>query len=180
MDGQVSPPDAALSMDELEARIACLAGQLNAAEHRWLLLIAEFDRRKGWHLGGARSCAHWLNWKVGLELGAAREKIRVAHALETLPAISAAMARGALSYSKVRALTRVAEPATEAYLLSIALAGTAQHVEKLVRAYRRVRQTEALAREARQPRTETFQRKRRDEPAAGQGREERPRSMTYQ
>ena len=150
MDGQVLPADAPLSLDELEARIARLAGQLNAAQHRWLLLIAEFDRRQGWHVAGACSCAHWLNWKVGLDLGAAREKVRVAHALDALPAISAAMARGALSYSKVRALTRVAEPATEAYLLSIALCGTAQHVEKLVRAYRRVRQTEELAREARQ------------------------------
>jgi len=150
MDGQVSAADAPLSMAELEARIARLAGQLHAAEHRWLSLIAEFDRREGWHLAGARSCAHWLNWKVGLDLGAARERVRVAHALGTLPAISAAMARGALSYSKVRALTRVAEPATEGYLLSIALTGTAQHVEKLVRAYRRVCQTEELAREARQ------------------------------
>ena len=150
MDGQVSPPDALLSMDELEAGIARLAGQLNAAQHRFLVMIAEFDRREGWQLAGARSCAHWLNWKIGLDLGAAREKLRVAHALAALPAIAAAMARGALSYSKVRALTRVAEPATEAYFLSIALDGTAHHVEKLVRAFRRVRQVEELAREARQ------------------------------
>jgi len=150
MDGQVSAPDALLSMDELEAGITRLAGQLNAAQHRFLVLIAEFDRREGWQVAGARSCAHWLNWKVGLDLGAAREKLRVAHALGALPAIAAAMARGALSYSKVRALTRVAEPATEAYFLSIALDGTAQHVERLVRSYRRVRQVEELAREARQ------------------------------
>ncbi|HEY3659312.1 MAG TPA: hypothetical protein VGL34_30425, partial [Steroidobacteraceae bacterium] len=67
-------------------------------------------------------CAHWLNFKVGLNIGAAREKVRVAHALAGVPKIAAAMARGELSYSKVRALTRVATAATEDSLLMIALA----------------------------------------------------------
>ena len=69
-------------------------------------------------------------------MGAAREKVRVAHALENLPRVSAAMERGQLSYSKVRALTRVACAATEEYFLDIALHGTASHVERLVRGYR--------------------------------------------
>ena len=77
-----------VSMEDLVAQITELAGQLNAANHRWLLLIAEFDRRKGWNDGALKSCAHWLNFKVGLDLGAAREKVRVAHALAGLPAIS--------------------------------------------------------------------------------------------
>jgi hypothetical protein len=141
---------AGLSRQELAARITELAGHLNAATHRWLLLIAEFDRRKAWSDGYTKSCAHWLNWKCGIDLGAAREKVRVARALESLPQISAAMAVGQLSYSKVRALTRVATPATESVLLNIALHGTAHHVEKLVRQFRRVQEVEALTREARQ------------------------------
>src|SRR5277367_5919718 len=98
----------ALTLRELEAQITELAGHLNAANYRWLTLIAEFDRRNGWADGKLPSCAHWLNFKCGLNLGAAREKVRVAHALSDLPKIAASMSRGELSYSKVRALTRVA------------------------------------------------------------------------
>ena len=114
------------------------------------LLIAEFDRRHGWSDGFTKSCAHWLSWKCGLDLGAAREKVRVARALEGLPRISAAMSRGCVSYSKVRALTRVASPETEEVLLNVALHGTTHHVETLVRQFRRVQEVEELAREARQ------------------------------
>ncbi len=69
------------ALGELEAEITELAGHLNAAQHRWLVLIEEFDRRKGWSDGATQSCAHWLNWKCGIALGAAREKVRVAHAI---------------------------------------------------------------------------------------------------
>src|SRR6202022_2907135 len=126
----------ALTLRELEAQITELAGHLNAANHRGLGLIAEFDRRQGWSDGATQSCAHWLNWKCGIDMGAAREKVRVAHSLEKLPRISAAMARGELSYSKARALTRVACAQTEEYFLSIALHGTAAHVKNLVRQFR--------------------------------------------
>ncbi|MGL6222051.1 MAG: DUF222 domain-containing protein, partial [Steroidobacteraceae bacterium] len=142
--------DSGLSIRELEAQITELAGHLNAANHRWLVLIAEFDRRNGWSDGSTQSCAHWLSWKCGLDLGAAREKVRVGKAIESLPKISAAMANGRLSYSKVRALTRVATPATEDVLLNVALHGTTQHVETLVRQFRRVQEVEELSREARQ------------------------------
>src|ERR1700731_5275470 len=142
-----------ISLEELEAQITELAGQLNAANYRWLALIAEFDRRQGWADGKLPSCAHWLNFKCGLNLGAAREKVRVAHALIGLPKIAASMARGELSYSKVRAVSRVACPATEEALLMIALHGTAHHVERLVHGYRRARQAAELSREAQQHRT---------------------------
>jgi len=145
-----SPPSPSLSLEELEAQITELAGHLNAANYRWLLLIAEFDRRKGWADGKLPSCAHWLNFKCGLNLGAAREKVRVGHALEGLPKIAASMARGELSYSKVRALTRVAGPATEETLLMIALHGTAFHVERLVSGFRRAQEAEALSCEVQQ------------------------------
>src|ERR1700676_5287665 len=152
MDG-ASSVAAAISLEELEAQITALAGQLNAATYRWLVLIAEFDRRLGWADGKLPSCAHWLNFKCGLNLGAARQKVRVAHALAGLPRIAASMARGELSYSKVRALTRVACPATEETLLMIALHGTAYHVERLVQGYRRAQGAQKLSPEPRQPQT---------------------------
>ena len=146
----VAPPTAPAlrPLAELESQIAELAGHLNAASYRWLVLIAEFDRREGWADGSTPSCAHWLGWKSGIDGGAAREKVRIARALEGLPLISAAMARGALSYSKVRALTRVATPETEDSSLMIALHGTANHVETLVRLCRRAQEACDLGREA--------------------------------
>jgi Domain of unknown function (DUF222)/HNH endonuclease len=150
MDGGSSTRKRRISLAELEAQITELAGQLNAANYRWLTLIAEFDRRNGWADGKLPSCAHWLNFKCGLNLGAAREKVRVAHALAGLPKIAASMSRGELSYSKVRALTRVASETTEDAFLMIALHGTAHHVETLVRGYRRAQEAEELSREAQQ------------------------------
>jgi hypothetical protein len=132
---------------ELATEICTLAGHINAATHRFLVLIAEFDRRQGWSDSATQSCAHWLNWKCGIGMGAAREKVRVARALETLPRISAAMASGRLSYSKAREITRVGNAANEQYLLSIADHGTAAHVERLVRAYRRCQEAEELSRD---------------------------------
>lgn len=125
------------AIEALGERIAALAMQLHAATYDLLVLLREFDQRTGWDHSFS-SCAHWLNWRIGIDLGAARQKVRVAHALAALPRISAAMQRGAISYAKVRALTRVATPANEAALLNFALAGTAAHVERLVRAWRRV------------------------------------------
>ena len=146
MEGPIS----SVSTPDLIDQITELAGHLNAANARWLALIAELDRREAWAEWGMRSCAHWLNWKCGLDLGAAREKLRVAHALEQLPCIAAAMAAGSLSYSKVRAMTRVADVATEDYFLNVALHGTAHQVEKLVRAFRRAKESQELSREAQQ------------------------------
>jgi hypothetical protein len=137
------------STHELEDQILELAGHLNAANYRFLSLLAEFDRRKGWNCRATRDCAHWLNWKCGIDLGAAREKVRTARALEKLPLISAAMERGAISYSNVRAITRVATPENEHYFLQIARHGTAHHVETLVRAYRRA-EAQELSRERQQ------------------------------
>ena len=127
-------------VERLGDTIAELAARIQAATYELLVLIREFDERAGWNDGfnGFRSCAHWLNWRTGLDLGAAREKVRVARALAELPHLSAAMQRGDLSYSKVRALTRVATPANETELLDFARCATAAHVERLVRAWRRV------------------------------------------
>jgi hypothetical protein len=150
MDGGTTALSPTISLEALEAEITQLAGQLNAANYRWLTLIAEFDRRNGWADGKLPSCAHWLNFKCGLNLGAAREKVRVAHALVGLPKIAASMSRGELSYSKARALTRVACEATEDAFLMIALHGTAHHVERLVQGFRRAQEAQELSRETQQ------------------------------
>ena len=123
--------------DALAAEITTLAGHLNAAQYRFLKLIDEFDRAQGWAGPGVRSLAHWLELKCGLGDLAAREKVRVARALRELPSIDAAFERGEISYSKVRAMTRVATPENEKDLLVIARHGTAEHMEKLVRVYRK-------------------------------------------
>ncbi len=125
------------SLDRLGDEIAELSAHLDAATARLLDLIREFDARKGWN-NGFRSCAAWLSWRVGLDLGAARERVRVAHALETLPRLARALAHGELSYAKIRALTRVATAETEERLLAVGRAGTAEHVERIVRGWRRV------------------------------------------
>ena len=124
-------------LDLLGDQIAELSAHLDAATARLLDLIREFDARRGWNTGFP-SCAHWLSWRVGLDLGAARERVRVARALGMLPRLAGAMARGELSYSKVRALTRVATPETEERLLSVGRAGATEHVERIVRGWRRV------------------------------------------
>ena len=135
-------------LDRLGDAIAELSAHLEAATARLLDLIREFDARGGWNTG-FRSCAAWLSWRVSLDLGAAREKVRVARALGTLPLLAQALARGELSYAKVRALTRVATPETEALLLGVGRAGTAEHIERIVRSWRRVDRN-AEAREAAQ------------------------------
>jgi hypothetical protein len=139
-------PRSAQELDRLGDEIAELSEHLDPATARLLGLIREFDARGGWNTGFS-SCAAWLSWRVGLEPGAARERVRVARALGTLPRLAEALARGQLSYAKVRALTRVATPETEERLLAVGRAGTAVHVERIVRGWRRVDRN-AEAREA--------------------------------
>ena len=123
--------------DPLGDEIALLCAHINAATYRLLCLLGRYDEEGRWG-GGFRSCAHWLSWRTGISIGPAREKVRVARCLRSLPRISEALASGELSYSKVRALTRVATPDNEAELLSFAHHGTTSHVEHLVRLWRRV------------------------------------------
>ena len=127
-------PEAPPDLDLLGDRIAELSARIQAATYELLCYLREFDRQHGWE--GFRSCAHWLNWRTGLDLGAAREKLRVAAALAELNHLSAAMAGGRLSYSVVRALTRVATPDNEARLVAVACCATGAQVERLVRAWR--------------------------------------------
>ncbi len=123
------------SLETLEREICELAAHIAVATCRWLGLVAEFDDRRGWAEWGVKSCAHWLSWRCSVALGAARERVRVAHRLQELPLVREAFSRGELSYCKVRALTRAATPATEAGLLEIARHATGAQLEKLIRCY---------------------------------------------
>jgi hypothetical protein len=131
----------------LGEQITELAGHLTAGEYRFLVLVEAFDREGGWQGEGINSCAHWLNWFCGMSIGVAREKVRVARALPGLPHISTAFSEGRVSYSKVRAMTRVATLKNEDALLNTAYHGSAQQLERQVQLYRRIKRTEALAEE---------------------------------
>ncbi len=123
--------------ERMGEEIATLAARIDAATYELLVLIRKFDEEEGWNCGFL-SCAHWLTWRIGLAPSAARERVRVARALGELPLMSEAMKRGELSYSKVRALTRVARPDTEQELVEAARAATAAQIERIVRAWRRI------------------------------------------
>jgi hypothetical protein len=133
---EADPNLASLSTSLLESSITQLCADLNAATYRQLMMIAEFDRRQDWGNEGVRSCAHRLNFKCGISLVAAREKIRVAHALAKLSKTQEAFSSGVLSYSKARAITRVGTEHNEDCLLSFARHGTASQRDKTVRSYR--------------------------------------------
>ena len=145
-----------MPLERIEAELTELAGQLAAGECRWLLLVSEYDRREGYLQWGCRSCAQWLSWQCGLDARAAREKLRVARALDDLPVISREFAAGKLSYSKVRALTRIATPETEADLAELAEHATAVQVERVVRGYRRSRNAEDERSDAERQHAERF------------------------
>src|SRR5712691_7851816 len=133
----IATPERIEETNRLGNEIAELSAHLEAVGAHLLDLIREFDARGGWNHGFS-SCAQWLAWRVGMDLGAARQRVRVARALGSLPLLAGALARGELSYAKVRALTRVATPEIEEQMLAIGRAGTAYHVERIVRGWRRV------------------------------------------
>jgi Domain of unknown function (DUF222)/HNH endonuclease len=137
--------DGTRPLETLEREISSLATQIHAATCRWLCLVAEYDAREGWAPWGCRSCADWVAWQCGIAPGVAREHVRVARRLIELPLIRAAFAEGELSYSKVRALTRVENVEREQDVLDLARHATASQLERLVRAYRGVVTAERTA-----------------------------------
>ena len=123
-------------------RVALLFGEITAATREFLAALARSDRHRDWEDEGFGSCAEWLAWRIGITRGTANEKVRAALALENLPLISGAMARGELSFSKIRALTRVAAPENEAELLAFARAGSAANLERLVRSWKKLNRSD--------------------------------------
>src|SRR4051812_15572550 len=121
-------------LEALEADLIALATDLAAAECRFLQMIAEFDRRQGWAVQGVVSCAHWLSWRCGLSLVSARERVRVARALEALPKVVESFEKGELSYARARAIVRVATPENEEALVATARSSTGAQLERICRA----------------------------------------------
>src|ERR1041384_604549 len=122
-------------LEQLGERIAEQAAHLDAATHRLLTDLRIFDERGGWYVQGALSCAHWLSWRVGWSLGTARDHVRVARKLPEFAEIDDALRRGEVSYSKVRAMVRVATPANEHLLLEYARLMTGSQLEQMCRKY---------------------------------------------
>src|SRR3954452_17932752 len=141
----VAPAGRNKPLELLEREITELASQIHAATCRWLGLVAEFDRREGWAQWGCRSCAHWISWRCSIAPVAAREHVRVARRLQALPLIRAAFAREELSYSKVRALSRIERVEREQELLGLARDATAAQLERIRRPYRGVVAAETVA-----------------------------------
>jgi hypothetical protein len=125
-----------VEIQQLTDRIADTAAHIDAAMHVLLRDIRVLDESGAWDTMGALSCADYLSWRIGMVLGTAREKVRVARALGKLPRADAALAEGRLSYSKVRAITRVATAENEEMLVDMAMASTAAQLEKICRFYR--------------------------------------------
>ncbi|MFO7565476.1 MAG: DUF222 domain-containing protein [Enhygromyxa sp.] len=130
-------------LDTLGEEIATFSTRIDIAEHALLTRLRVFDAHEAWGSQGARSCAEWLSWRTNLSIKAAREKVRVARALGSLPKIDALFGHGELSYSKVRALTRVTTAESEQHWLDVAQHASASQIEKMARAYQRVRGDEA-------------------------------------
>jgi len=120
----------------VEDELVVLAGQLSAGTCRWLLLLAEFDRREGWGGFGIRSCVHWLSIRLAISPSTARAQLAVAHALAGLPVVAGEFAAGRLSYSQVRALCRVADATNEAELVGLAQVMNAEQMERMCRLLR--------------------------------------------
>lgn len=123
--------------ERLEQELRGLAGQLAAATCAFLVLVGEYDAREEWREWETLSCAHWLNWRCGVGMVAAREQVRVARRLRALPRLREEFAAGRLSYSKVRAISRVSDPAVVDHLIRIAATATAAQVESMVSVVRR-------------------------------------------
>ncbi|MBW3650714.1 MAG: HNH endonuclease [Actinobacteria bacterium] len=122
-------------LEVLERELVTGWARQSAHLAEWLSMVAEFDRREGWAVAGVLSCAHWLAWRCGIDGRTAREHVRVALALEKLDRVRAAFAGGQLSYSKVRAVCRVATPENETFLLDAALDMTASQLDRMVTSY---------------------------------------------
>ncbi|SDF46086.1 HNH endonuclease signature motif containing protein [Klenkia brasiliensis] len=124
-------------VEALAARLRAGAVSISAATAAWLVLVEEFDRRRGWALPGVASCAQWLSWQCGIGPGTARDHVRLARALPGLPQVRDQLQRGLISFAKARAIARVADADTEPVLLRVAEHSTAAQLERVVAGWRR-------------------------------------------
>jgi hypothetical protein len=105
----------------LRDAVVAVGEHWSTAQQRLVHLVAELDRSNEWALDGSPTCAHWIAAALDIEVCTAREWLRVGRALTALPKMDGLFDTGQLSYSKVRALTRVAKPENEADLCRLAL-----------------------------------------------------------
>src|SRR4051794_24197584 len=126
-----------LSDAEVTDSLVLWAGRVAAGEARLLAFLGEFDARGQW--AGYPSCTSWLSWRMTIGMKTASEKVRVARALRVLPVTRAAFERGELSYTQVRAVTRIARPDSEAELLPVARSCSGEQIERLVRGINRAK-----------------------------------------
>ncbi len=159
------PPDVAVSTESdvldddvfsLGERCAEAFRQADVLKYEGLVLLAEFDARKGYEEMGFTTTADWLTWRTQIEANAARERVRTARALQHLPKTAAAMRDGALSFTKVRTLTRVAKPENEEQLLTFATAGSAANLQRLVKGWKQLDRRSEVTAEQLRFRTRTF------------------------
>jgi hypothetical protein len=129
-DAECAVPD--MPTERLEHEITTLAAHLSAATCRWLLMVAEFDRRRAYETWECLNTAQWLNLQVGISPTTGRQHVAVGRALADLPAVREAFSRGELSYSRVRAVCRVATPSDEAKWLSVAREATGSQLDRIV------------------------------------------------
>ena len=137
-------------------RVAVMYAEITSATREFLRALAESDRHRDWADEGFGSCAEWLAWQIGVTRNTANEKVRAARALEDLPLIAEAMSRGELSFSKIRAITRVATPDSERELLEFARAGSAANLERLVRGWKDLSRSDEARRERARQRRRCF------------------------
>lgn len=140
-----TPSLTALTDEELREEVATWAARVAAGEAQLIALIGELETRGAWGGVGILSCAHWLSWQCGMGLGAARERVRVAVALRGLPRVAARFGEGGLTWTQVRAITRVCAADDEQTWLDLAASCTGAQIERLVQA---VRQSQAAEEEA--------------------------------
>jgi hypothetical protein len=134
---------AELPSADLKDRITLWAGRVAAGEAQLLRYVGDPDLRHAWFEDGILSCTHWLSWKLGFGQQAAYERVRVARALRDLPQTAAAFAAGRVSFSQVRAITRMALPTDEDTYISMTKYCTGAQLERLARGIRRARRTES-------------------------------------
>lgn len=125
---------------ELSDAIGQLHALTTAAQRTLLELVAHYDRRESWHDDGATSMAGWLVAYLGLSHATATTWVRVAKALEHLPAIATAFVTGRLSFDQVAALTEFATPATDEALAQQAQGCSAAELAALARRSRACRE----------------------------------------
>ena len=137
LDRAVPDPAEEVPVAELGRRIVAGTAEMSSFQATWLGLVAAFDRRRGWEADGVHSCAYWLGWRCGIDRRTARAHVAVARALESLPVLRTALAEGRLSYSKVRAVCRVATADNEEFLVDLALNLTATQLDRSLAGYAR-------------------------------------------